>query len=159
MGIRTFGNVGQMTFQAISEKSLDKVLELTDQTDKAISETLKKLARQAKTKIIQGINTTPRTGNVYYYYGEKRRRSVPYNSHANETGNLKRSLSWKTRGSEGMEIGYGLFRWYGDADKYAERIELGGEDRLGRVIDPRPSIDNVLDDADFNDIFKSEMGL
>ena len=37
-------------------------------------------------------------------------------------------------------------------------IELGGTAN-GRTIEPRPSLDNAISDADFNDIFKSEMGL
>lgn len=158
MAKQTSGNIGQMSFQAINEKALDKVRDLTDQTEKAIAESLKKMGRQLKSKIIKDINSTPRTGAVYYHEGEKRRRSAPYNAHANEYGSLKKSLSWKTRGSQGLEIGYGLFRWYGNADEYARIIELGGTSR-GRTILPRPSIDNALSDADFNDIFKSEMGL
>ena len=150
-------NVGQMSYRVVSEDAYDEITELAENTDKAVSKALQQMGRQLKSKIFRSIKNTPRIGNVYYWQGEKRRRSAPYNSHADQSKALRKSLSYKVSGLKGLEIGYGLTRWYGNADEYAERIELGGEDRLGRVIDPRPSIHDNVETASFEDFFDSEM--
>tara|TARA_R110000744_G_scaffold196160_4_gene315383 strand:+ start:225 stop:707 length:483 start_codon:yes stop_codon:yes gene_type:complete len=151
------GNLGQMSFRVVDDDAYEELEDLAANTSKSINRALSNMGRQLKTKIFSSIKNTPKTGNVYYRDGERRRRSSPYNSHADESTALRKSLSYKVRGHKGLTIGYGINRWYGDADEYAMRIELGGTDKRGRTIEPRPSIFDNLDDVDFGNFLNSEM--
>jgi len=151
------GNVGEMSFRVVDDDAYEELEDLVVNTRKSINHALSNMGRQLKSKIFRSIKSTPKTGTVYYRNGKRRQRSLPYNSHADESTALRRSLSYKVRGHKGLTIGYGLHRWYGDADEYAMRIELGGSDKRGRTIEPRPSVFDNLDDVDFANFLESEM--
>lgn len=114
------------------------------------------LLRTTKHEIMKG----KKTGRVYtieYASGRRRRHrsSAPGQTHANLTGALKRSLSYKSQGDD-LEFGYGVGAV--DAPPYAGRIEFGGGAgsggrgfvvkstgfRRSGVIRPRPTIKNGI---------------
>lgn len=84
----------------------------------------KSLLRTTKHDIMKG----RKSGRVYtieFSSGRRRRHrsSAPGETHANLTGALKRSVSYKSQGDD-LEFGYGVGGV--DAPPYASRIEFGG---------------------------------
>lgn len=114
------------------------------------------LVRATKQDIMKG----KKSGRIYkiqYASGGTRihQSSAPGETHANLTGALKRSLAYKSSGSD-LEFGYGVGGR--DAPPYAHRIEFGGRSSSGGrgfvvklvgfrrsgVIKPRPTLMNNL---------------
>ncbi len=67
------------------------------------------LKRTANKEILR----KPKSGRVYYVRGPSGRRrrhvaSAPGETHANLSGALRKSLSWKVRGHHQLEFGYGV---------------------------------------------------
>lgn len=87
----------------------------------------------------------PKSGTTYLVRtrGGKRKRhvaSAPGETHANLTGRLRRSLSWKVHGWEKAEFGYGVStNAQNKAPKYGAFLELGT-----RFMSPRPSLINAV---------------
>lgn len=87
----------------------------------------------------------PKAGRTYIARdrsGRKRRHkaSAPGESHANLSGTLRRSLSWKVFGWEKAEFGYGVSsNAQNKAPGYAGFVELGT-----RLMKPRPSLQNAV---------------
>ena len=85
-----------------------------------------------------------KSGRVYIVRGPSGRRrrhqaSAPGQSHANLSGTLRKSISWKIQGTHQMDFGYGLGTK--PAPVYADAIELG---RADGSIEPRPTIENAI---------------
>ena len=142
-----------VSYQIVDESEYQEIIEIDEHIEKAVKKTLHSMGRKLKGKIINDINKSPRVhGRRYFneYLGRHVKRSKPGNAHANESQALKKSLSWKTNGVNGLQIGYGLSHWYGEAYFYAGIIEEGGY-----YIDSRPSIEKNIDDADFESYFNS----
>ena len=88
----------------------------------------------------------PRKGNVYVTRdkaGRRRRHTAsrPGESHANQTGTLRRSAGWKVRGME-LDFGYGVTE---PEPEYAGWVENGTRDKNGQVkMAARPSVRNSI---------------
>ena len=83
----------------------------------------------------------PKGGQVYYFrdrFGRRRRHvaSAPGETHANMTGKLRRSLSFKVNPNQ-IEFGYGVDK--NDAPFYGEFVEFGTSKMA-----PRPSLLNGI---------------
>lgn len=102
-----------------------------------------------KKKANKEILRKPKGGATYYIRGRNGRRrrhvaSAPGESHANLTGTLRRSLSWKVFGWERAEFGYGVSTNASNrAPGYAGFVELGT-----RMMKPRPSLQNAVRDTE-----------
>lgn len=97
------------------------------------------LVAAASRDILQGA----KTGVVYVRRdrGGRRRRhqsSAPGESHANQSGTLRRSLSFQLRGSSEIEFGYGVSSGK-EAPDYAKFVEFGTT-----KMKARPSLRNTL---------------
>ncbi len=116
------------------------------------------LRKEAKAEILR----KPKGGRTYYIRmrgGAVRRHvsSAPGETHANLTGALRRSISWKVHGTESMEFGYGFSTTERNkAPPYDAAIEFGTED--GKI-KPRPSIANAIKvvEGRVEDHFQAEM--
>lgn len=101
----------------------------------------KDLRSEANTEILR----RPKSGRTYISRtrGGRRRRhvaSAPGETHANFSGTLRRSLSWKVRGADSMEFGYGVSTRVANAmPDYAEYVEFGTP-RMSE----RPSLQNAI---------------
>lgn len=101
------------------------------------------LRREASKEILR----KPKGGRTYIVrdrIGRRRRHvaSAPGETHANLTGKLRRSLSWKVHGTESMDFGYGatIARSQAVAPRYAPFVEFGT-----RRMAARPSLSNAID--------------
>lgn len=100
------------------------------------------LANRAKSEILK-----PKSGRVYLRRRGGRlvrhRASAPGETHANDTGALRRAVSWKVYGWEEMGFGYGVG---GQTSPYYDLfVEFGT-----RRMQPRPSLKNAIDWAQAN---------
>lgn len=115
------------------------------------------LKKRANHEILHG----KKTGRVYVVRlpsGRRKRHvsSAPGETHANLTGRLRRSLSWKVHGWQKAEFGYGVaVKASNAAPFYAPFVEFG-TNRMA----PRPSLGNAVErepaEAHFNDAFDRE---
>ena len=124
--------------------TLRQIEEQGDDVRKTIRDTFYFMGVELKKKISANIkDTSQKTGNVYFVRKKGRRvrhqASAPFETHADLSGVLRRSLAFKVQGTENLKIGYGV-NPNRDAPVYA-LIEFG----FGNI-QPRPSIANVLDD-------------
>lgn len=87
-----------------------------------------------------------KSGRVYFVRTASGRRkrhraSAPGETHANLTGVLRKSLSWKVHGWERAEFGYGVASSTSNvAPFYAPFVEFGT-----RRMAPRPSLQNAIE--------------
>ncbi len=100
-----------------------------------------KSAKGLQSATSQEILRRPKSGRTYTRrdkLGRRRRHvaSAPGETHANMTGRLRRSLSFRVNHRE-IEFGYGVTK--GDAPEYAEPIENGT-----RRMAARPSLRNGI---------------
>lgn len=125
---------------------------------------MRALKKRANHEILHG----KKTGRIYIIRGTwasrrlrpgsiKRRRhqsSAPGETHANLTGRLRRSLSWKVHGWEKAEFGYGVATDNSNkAPYYAPFVEFGTGNMwerpsLGNAIEaeaPEPHFDRAFD--------------
>lgn len=102
----------------------------------------KDLKKEANTEILR----KPRAGRKYFIRGPSGRRrrhvaSLPGETHANRTGKLRRSLSWKVHGHESMDFGYGIStRGSNQAPEYDAWVEFGT-----MLMFARPSLENAIE--------------
>lgn len=107
-------------------------------------EFMKALKKKANKEIMR----QPKGGKVYIIKNSKGRKkrhisSGPYETHANMTGALRRSISWKVHNWTQAEFGYGVSTGASNATPhYAGYVELGT-----RFMRPRPSIQNAVGDV------------
>lgn len=99
----------------------------------------------------------PKGGRTYIVRGPSGRRrrhvaSAPGQTHANLTGKLRRSLSFKVGHNE-IRVGYGLDK--GDAPEYAAAVEFGSN-----RMRPRPSVFNAIkaERRNYQNNFEREIG-
>lgn len=101
--------------------------------------------RELKKGASKEILRKPKSGVTYIVRtrtGKRRRHvaSAPGETHANLTGALRRSLSWKVHGWEKAEFGYGVStNSKNAAPEYGAFVELGT-----RFMQPRPSLQNAV---------------
>jgi hypothetical protein len=115
------------------------------------------LKKRANHEILHG----KKTGRVYVVRlpsGRRRRHqsSAPGETHANLTGKLRKSLSWKVHGWQKAEFGYGVaVKASNAAPFYAPWLEFGT-----KRMQPRPSLGNAIEaepvEAHFNHAFDAE---
>lgn len=104
------------------------------------------LKKEANREILHG-RKTGRAGYIRLP-GRKRRKwhvsSAPFETHANRTGKLRRSLSWKVHSYSHAEFGYGVATTEADsAPRYAGFVEYGT-----KRMKPRPSLHNAVEKTD-----------
>lgn len=116
-----------------------------------IEKLTKRGIRQARFKVGHGLIAAasqeilkgPKTGRIYIRrdrIGRRRRHqaSAPGETHANLSGDLRKSLSFQIRGSDSMEFGYGV-SGPKEAPPYAEWVEFGST-----RMKARPSLRNAI---------------
>lgn len=132
------------------------VMRRLKQGDKRIKRGIRKgwfrVGRDWKSEANQATLQKPKGGRVYFVRGPSGRRrrhvaSAPGESHANLKGDLRKSLSWKVRGSDELDVGYGVAGR--EAPDYAGAIEFGKTNRPN-TIEPRPTIQNAVDKVSRN---------
>ena len=112
------------------------------------------MARAGQTLIAEAnraILNDPKTGVVYIRRdraGRRRRHqsSAPGETHANLSGDLRRSLSFQKHGVDSLEFGYGVSSGR-SAPPYAGKIEFGPR---GNSNQARPSLLNALNSQQGN---------
>jgi hypothetical protein len=137
----TVGFVGDRRNSA-EFKKLDAV---RFRTRKAIRESWFRLGIDLSKEANEEIKRKPKSGRTYIIRtaGGRRRRhvaSAPGETHANLSGRLRRSVSWKVHGSERMEFGYGFSTTAANA---APEYDIHVEDGTSRMA-ARPSIANAV---------------
>lgn len=100
------------------------------------------LKKRANREILHG----PKTGRIYVIRTatgrrKRHRASAPGETHANRSGRLRRSLSWKVYGWQRAAFGYGVAVKASEAaPRYARFVEHGT-----RKMEPRPSLANAIE--------------
>jgi hypothetical protein len=87
------------------------------------------LGKQLKLDVNKEILRKPKGGRTYLVRGPSGRRrrhvaSAPGETHANQSGTLRKSLGWKVRGYSTMTFGYGV-EGRNPEPKYAAFVENG----------------------------------
>jgi len=118
---------------------------ITPRMQKSIREAWFGLGRDLNKEANKEIKRKPKAGRVYFIRvrGTRRRRhvaSAPGESHANLSGRLRRSISWKVHGHDKMDFGYGFST---TASNRAPNYDIFVEDGTPNM-DPRPSIENAV---------------
>lgn len=104
------------------------------------------LGKNLKSEANQEILRRPKSGRVYVVRdpsGRRRRHvaSASGETHANLSGRLRRSISWKVHGEDSMVFGYGVsVTGKNKSPRYDEYVEFGT-----RNMGPRPSLENAID--------------
>jgi len=140
-----------------SRKVVDRINHLNKLTRSGVEfaayMTAKGLVKTTSAEILR----KPKGGRVYIRrdrIGRQRRHiaSAPGETHANMTGKLRRSLSFKV-GSNQLEFGYGVFK--NDAPYYAQSVEFGKHRTAAR-----PSLRNGIkaERRNFQNNFEREIG-
>lgn len=120
------------------------------------------LVSEANREILKG----KKTGRIYFIkfrgQGRGKRRfahqsSAPGETHANLFGDLRRSLSYKLRGSTEIEFGYGVSSGE-NAPPYARALEFGINTKDKRI-KPRPTLKNAIKSEQGNLVQHFENGI
>lgn len=123
----------------VVERYSDKVRITIRKTWFSLGRDLKNEAQRAILKPKKG-----RTYTIRIAGGRTRRHtaSAPGETHANLSGDLRKSVSWKVHGAHRMDFGYGFSTTDSNrAPAYDAAIEFGREDGLFAA---RPSIGNAI---------------
>jgi hypothetical protein len=127
-------------------KGLDR---LKDRSKIAIRSAWFEVAKDLSTEANKEILRKPKGGHTYFIRmknGRYRRHvaSAPGETHANLTGKLRRSVSWKVHGFYMMEFGYGFATGAKNrAPIYDSWVEDGHKQGKKRVAE-RPSMGNAV---------------
>ena len=97
--------------------------------DRAIRLALYDIGDDVARLIAKYIISPPKTGRIYIINGRPHQASAPFESPAELTGRLRRSINWQVRGSRQLTIGESAY--------YAKWLEEGTRDH--RIL-PRPHI-------------------
>ena len=133
-----------------NSKPFMKLQRLRTKSQKAIRASWFELGRDLKKEANTEILRKPKGGKTYIIRSKSGRTkrhvsSKPGETHANLTGKLRRSISWKIQGYKRMEFGYGFATNSSNrAPVYDFVIEDGFSFKDGRKIKPRPSIENAV---------------
>ncbi len=154
----------------VSQHGLDLIFEplvnAPERVPKAIRHTWFELGKYLKTKTSADILRKPKSGRTYYRRDKAGRRRVHVASkagetHANMTGALRRSLSWKVYSFQKMGFGYGVSTGMAKRTPiYGAAIEFGKRwENPTREIKPRPSIGNNIKKAEsvWDKLFEDQM--
>jgi hypothetical protein len=119
-------------------------------TKRAVRQGMFRWAKDLKIVANKAILAKDKTGRIYKIRTKSGRMrthqsSAPGQSHANLSGDLRKSIGWNVIGSDRLEFGYGLDK-VKKAPEYAQWIEFGTEaNEAGHVrLKPRPSIQNAI---------------
>ena len=128
-------------------RGLDRILPTTQ---RAIRNAWFSLGLDLKNEANKEIKRRPKGGTVYFIRTKKGKykrhvASAPGETHANLSGTLRKSVSWKVHGFSRMDFGYGFATNASSrAPIYDFVIEDGFDFADGRKIKPRPSIANTV---------------
>ena len=119
-----------------------KMSESTRLTEFGLRKAWFKIGKDLIASADKAVLERPRHGRVYIVRGprggrRKHRASRPFESHANLTGKLRKSIQWKVRGRD-LDFGYGVANT--QAPDYANFVEQGTE-----RASPRPTLKNAID--------------
>lgn len=127
-------------------RALARINEHAELTEKTIRRVWFELGKELKQTANREILARDKLGRVYIIRGPggRRRRhvaSAPGQSHANRSGRLRRSISWRIKGHESLAFGYGVSTTAGDAaPDYDAFVEFGT-----RNMAARPSLLNAIE--------------
>ena len=139
-----------------NKKVFRKIETILPRTQKAVMESWFALGRDLKNEVNREILRSPKSGKTYIIRtkdGRARRHvaSAPGETHANLSGKLRRSVSWKGHGHSRMDFGYGFSTTsVNQAPIYDAAIEYGFDFGNNRKIEPRPSIENAVKKVQHN---------
>lgn len=123
-----------------------QIAELADLHREAIVEAWTESGVDLVREAHRQVHDEPKTGRIYRVSIGGRVRhhqaSAPGESHANLTGRLDRSISYKVIGWPMLEFGYGATS-FRDAPDHAPSVELGSV-----RMDPRPTLENAIRASD-----------
>ncbi len=113
-------------------------------TERAVRHAWFGLARDMADRASAEILRKPKSGRLYIRRdkaGRRRRHraSAPGETHANRTGELRKSIGWNVHGSIELTFGYGIT---GNSPVYDEFVEFGTS-----KMEPRPSLENAINFA------------
>ena len=136
-----------MSVKFIEQRQNDRIEDRIN----GIEKLTKRGIRQARFKVGHGLIDAAsreilkgsKTGRIYIRRdrtGRRRRHqaSAPGETHANLSGDLRKSLSFQIRGADSMEFGYGVSS-VKTAPPYAEWVEFGS-----KRMKARPSLRNAI---------------
>lgn len=130
-----------------SRKAVFKMKNMNALTKDAMKEAIYESANGLQKATHMEIIRFPKGGIVYRRRVNGRRvkhvASAAGETHANMTGDLLKSLSYRAVGFKKLEFGYGVKR--NDAPKYAKWVEFGT-----RKMKPRPSLQNGIKSQERN---------
>jgi hypothetical protein len=108
------------------------------------------LYRSANNEILKGRKSGIKYPNL------RNRSSAPFETFANQSGRLRRSLGWKVHGYDSLEFGYGVTGQENSnpAPGYAKWMEDGTPG--GKML-PRPTLQNALKDVNRNNVRSFEI--
>lgn len=138
-----------------NKKVYVKINDLEDLTRQSIRRGFFLLAQNLKRTANTNILKKPKSGRLYIKRNKggarnRHRASAPGETHANETGKLRRSLGWIVSGSQKMEFGYGVDK---PAPDYAKFVEDGTFKMA-----PRPSLAIAVKQTNRNaELYVSDM--
>lgn len=152
-----------MTIDGPSRRVLIAIENIAPNARQAIRQTFFEMGRTLQKKTSKDIlDKKSKTGRVYRVKSRsgryrKHRSSAPGQTHANLSGDLRKSIGWKVYGTDKMEFGYGITKFVGNASAYARRIEEGGSDSRGIMIEARPSLKNNIANVQFESFFEAQV--
>ncbi len=119
-----------------------------------------RLGQDLKSEANKEILKKPKHGRTYFIRtksGRRRRHvaSAPGETHANLSGRLRRSISWKVHGHEKLDFGYGIATTAKNkAPPYDVFVEFGTS-----RMEARPSLQNAINETQRNaeDHFQREL--
>lgn len=136
----------KMVINSRGRKVLIKAKELKRLTRRSIRHGWFELGADLKRTANREILRKPKSGRTYYVSGPSGRRrrhvaSAPGETHANLSGELRKSLSWKVRGYTQLEFGYGV----DDSGAGKQDAPLWALIEFGtKRIKARPSLQNAI---------------
>jgi hypothetical protein len=143
----------------VSQHDFDVVFQPIERAPERIPQGIRntwfRLGKYLKKKTSADILKKPKHGRTYYRRTKSGARRVhvaskPGETHANMTGELRRSLSWKVYSFSKMGFGYGVSTNASNKTPiYGAAIEFGKKwKNPDREIKPRPSIKNNIRKAE-----------
>ncbi len=136
----------KVTSDARNRRVFANIGDIRDETEKSIRRAWFELGKDLKSEANREILRKPKSGRTYFIRtraGRVRRHvaSAPGETHANLTGWLRRSISWKVSGTDEMRFGYGISTTARNANpEYDAFVERGT-----RRMAARPSLSNAID--------------
>lgn len=128
-----------------NDRTFGRLELLAEGTRRALRQAWFQVGRDLSAEANRQVLKTVKTGRTYVVRGPSGRRrrhvaSAPGQSHANLTGKLRKSVSWKIRGERGGEFGYGVSTTDANrAPEYAPAVEFGTSKMAAR-----PTLQNTI---------------